>query len=80
MIFIKDILNIFFPDICAYCDEHLTRNEVTICLACRHDFPLTNFTNEENNLVEKSFFGRIKIENATSLFYFLKTGIFWFKV
>jgi len=74
MIFIKDILNVFFPDICACCNTHLTRNEETICLVCRHDLPLTNFTNEENNLVEKSFFGRIKIENATSLFYFLKKG------
>jgi len=75
MIFIKDILNIFFPDVCVCCNEHLTRNEETICLVCRHDLPLTNFTNEAHNLVEKSFYGRIQIENATALFYFLKKGL-----
>ena len=29
---------------------------------------------EKNNLIEKTFFGRVKIENATALFYFFKKG------
>ncbi len=74
MIFFKDIFNLFFPEICLCCHEHLTTNETTVCLNCRHDLPLTNFTAEEDNLVEKSFYGRIPIKNATALFYFLKKG------
>lgn len=74
MKFLKDILNIFFPEVCVCCYEQLTINENTICLTCRHDLPLTNFSFEPNNLVEKSFFGRSKIESATALFYFLKKG------
>jgi len=74
MIFLKDIVYIFFPKVCLCCKEHLTNNEATICIKCRHDLPLTNFSVEANNLVEKSFYGRILVENATALFYFLKKG------
>ncbi|NOR27469.1 MAG: ComF family protein [Lutibacter sp.] len=74
MNFLKDIFNIFFPEVCLCCHEHLTSNELTVCLICRHDLPLTNFSTEKDNLVEKSFYGRIPIENATALFYFLKKG------
>jgi competence protein ComFC len=74
MKFLKDIANIFFPELCSCCLEQLTNFENTICIKCRHDLPVTNFSFEKNNLVEKSFYGRIKIENATALFYFLKKG------
>jgi len=74
MKFLKDIFTLFFPEICLSCHEHLVNNEYTICVKCRHDLPLTNFSFEKDNSVEKSFYGRIPIENATALFYFLKKG------
>jgi len=72
MKFLKDILNIFYPEVCLCCKNPLTVHENTICLTCRYDLPLTNFCSENENLVEKSFYGRIQIEQATALFYFLK--------
>ncbi len=74
MNFLKEIFNIFYPEICLCCKDPLTAHEQTICLNCRHDLPLTNFTEEKNNLVEKIFYGRFPVEEATSLFYFLKKG------
>lgn len=71
---LKNIFAIFFPEVCLCCNEYLATNEAVICLTCRHDLPLTNFSFEENNLIEKSFYGRIPLENATSLFYFFKKG------
>jgi competence protein ComFC len=74
MRFIKDVFNLFYPEVCMCCKEHLTINEDVICLQCRHDLPLARFSHEQNNLVEKSFYGRIPLEQATALFYFLKKG------
>ncbi len=71
---LKDIFALFFPEECLCCNEYLSNHESIICLICRHDLPLTNFSFEENNLIEKSFYGRIPLENATSLFYFFKKG------
>lgn len=70
----KHIFNIFFPEICLSCKEQLTEKEGPICIKCRHDLPITNFSSEPNNLVEKIFYGRIPIEQATALFYFLQKG------
>lgn len=74
MIFLKNIYELFYPELCLCCNKALTLNETVICINCRHDLPLTNFTNESDNLVEKTFYGRIKIEAATTLFYFFKKG------
>lgn len=74
MSLLKDIYAVFYPEVCLCCHEHLTTNEKTICLNCRHDLPLTNFSGEKNNLIEKSFYGRIPVVNATALFYFFKKG------
>ncbi len=70
----KNVFAIFFPEVCLSCNDYLVSNDSIICLNCRHDLPLTNFSFEENNLIEKSFYGRIPLENATSLFYFFKKG------
>lgn len=71
---LKEVFAIFFPEMCLCCNDYLASHESVICLNCRHDLPLTNFSFEENNLIEKSFYGRIPLENATSLFYFFKKG------
>lgn len=70
----KDIFNLFFPEVCLTCKNQLYSNESSICTFCRHDFPQTNFTNESNNLLEKLFYGRTPINEATALFYFHKKG------
>tara|TARA_R110001583_G_scaffold37702_2_gene122419 strand:+ start:1281 stop:1967 length:687 start_codon:yes stop_codon:yes gene_type:complete len=74
MNFIKEIFNIFYPEICLCCKDQLTTNEKIVCIKCRHELPTTNFTGEKNNLIEKIFYGRVRIKEATSLFYFLKKG------
>lgn len=74
MNFLKDIYDLFYPELCLCCNKTLTSNELTICINCRHDLPLTNFANEAENVIEKTFYGRIKIESATALFYFFKKG------
>lgn len=72
---LKSLANLFFPEVCYACLNHLNDNEDTICTSCRHDLPVTNFHFNHNNAVEKALYGRAKIENGTALFRFEKQGL-----
>ena len=75
MQFFRDIYYLFFPKICVCCKEQLLQNEVTLCLNCRFELPLTDFTYEVDNKVEKAFYGRLPINFGTSLFYYKTKGV-----
>ena len=72
---IKNLLNLFFPKVCFGCSLLLSDNEDYLCTKCRHDLPITNFHLNNDNTVEKVFYGRAKIEHATALLNFEKKGI-----
>jgi ComF family protein len=72
---IKNLLNLFFPKICFGCSHLLSDNEDYLCTKCRHDLPVTNYHFNNDNTVEKIFYGRVKIEKATALLHFEKKGI-----
>jgi len=72
---LKDLFNLFYPKLCANCNKQLIKNENAICTFCRHDLPLTNFTNYSENKITKSFYGKILIEKANALLFYRKTGI-----
>ena len=69
-----DFLNLFYPRICHICDNLLMNNERVICTNCRHELPVTNFSLDNDNPVQKVFYGRVKLEYATSLLLFQKKG------
>lgn len=66
---------LFFPIYCAACDQPLYQNEKVICTSCRHLLPLGNFHKGNAKKIEKVFYGRVKIENATALLRFQKEGL-----
>ncbi len=72
---VKDIFELFFPKLCMYCEEQLHANEEHICLRCRFELPLTNFSNQKGNDLEKTFHGRVHIDFATSLCMYQRKGI-----
>lgn len=72
---LKDIFNVFFPESCCGCKAALTYNEEYCCLKCIHEFPLTYFSFNKDNLVEQTFYGRIPLIAGTSLLFFHKGGI-----
>jgi len=72
---IKNLLNLFFPKVCYACNGLLTDNERDICTICRHDLPITNCHFSEDDSVEKVFYGRVEIKEATALFRFSKKGL-----
>ncbi len=72
---LSDLAYLFYPIYCAACDNPLYKNERILCTSCRHKLPLGNFHKVNAKKIEKVFYGRSKIENATSLLVFEKDGL-----
>ena len=72
---VKNLLNLFFPEVCEACSGVLTDNEIVLCISCRHQLPITNFHFDNSETVKKIIYGRVKLEYATSLLHFSKKGI-----
>lgn len=70
-----DLLDLFYPKICNCCEKELVKNEKVVCTHCLHLLPVTNFHFDNENIVRKVFYGRLPVENATSLLYFRKKGM-----
>jgi len=73
--YIDDFLHLFFPHICVGCKTDVLNSDDILCAECINKLPVTGFISMPGNLVEKTFYGRLNIENAGSAFYFNKDGI-----
>lgn len=71
---LNDLQNLFFPSSCLCCNALLSVPQQFLCTTCAHDLPVTAFTHRENNPTERIFYGRIPLEEATSLLWFQKDG------
>lgn len=67
-----DLLGFFFPAYCPVCGNPMHNKWEVICLTCEQKIPRTNYTNEIENPVAELFWGRTKVEMATSLFRYEK--------
>ena len=68
------ILQFVAPQVCAGCKETLTSGEQVLCTGCRHELPLTNFHIVNSATVLNLFYGRLLLQQATSLLYYEKKG------
>jgi len=66
------LTELIFPRLCVACGDKLIEQEQWICLDCLHHIPRTNFHLEPENPLAQMFYGRVRIEFATSFFYFSK--------
>ncbi|MEX0314310.1 MAG: ComF family protein [Allomuricauda sp.] len=72
---LNEINNILLPRVCFGCNAQLSRGESVLCTVCRHEMPLTDYNFEEENPVDRIFYGRIPIKKAVSFLFFSKKGI-----
>jgi ComF family protein len=72
MSLIADLINFFYPEVCAACNNALFKGEKTICTQCLFKLPKTDFHLLEGNVVEKQFWGKVQVTSATALYYFNK--------
>ena len=70
-----NVINLFFPEVCAGCDAHLLTGESIICTNCRHQLPLTNHHLIPDNEAYQKFYGKLPVEFVATLCYFPEKGI-----
>lgn len=68
------LLNLFFPDLCAGCNEPLSRGEEILCIRCLFELPETGFHLLKDNPVAQIFTGRVPLNAATACYYFHKNA------
>ena len=67
---LSSLMEVIFPSSCACCGDTLVRGERQICLDCLTNLDQTLYSAQEDNPTERLLGGRIRFENATSLYYF----------
>jgi ComF family protein len=72
--FFADFINLIYPDYCVVCDDLLRKHEKSLCTNCLLDLPRTEFHDDRENFVEQLFWGKVKLELATSYLNFVKGG------
>jgi ComF family protein len=72
MKWISDLIDLVFPRSCMVCDELLSPQEKDICLDCLSKLPKIEKIHLEE--IEKTFWGKIAVERATSYIYYHKNS------
>lgn len=68
---VLDMLSLVLPRTCIACGRVLLENEGCMCLACRYNMPLTNFSRHKNNPIKLLFENIMPVEAATAMFWFV---------
>ena len=71
----ESLLHLLFPHVCAGCGSDILSEQNILCMRCMNAMPETNFELHAGNPVEKIFWGRLPIINATAQFYFTKESL-----
>ena len=70
-----DLIGLFYPRICVGCGEQHSWDQQVLCPKCLAGLHLCEFSRKRGNRLEELFYGRVRIEAATSYLYFRKHGL-----
>jgi ComF family protein len=70
----ESVLHLLFPHVCEGCGTDVLEQDHFLCLKCHSSLPKTDFHLYSNNPIEKIFWGRLPLTNATSQYYFTKNS------
>lgn len=69
---VKDLLHLFYPQLCGACKKTLFKHETELCSICLKTLPYTRFSPNHKASLERIFWGRIPMQFVYSLLYFDK--------
>lgn len=69
---LNDFLSLFFPRICAACDQPLAKNENWLCLSCDYKMAKTDLSLSQKGFLAHKFYGRLNVEHAWAFYLFNK--------
>ncbi len=72
--YLTDFAALLFPQLCQACGDNLISGEDLICTDCIYNLPYTNFHQLPDNVVARQFWGRLNLEAAYAMLYFIKGG------
>ncbi len=70
----KDLIDFFFPNLCAACEEYLVKGERDLCIGCLLTMPVTGYEKDAVNPVVKQFWGKVPVKAAMAYCHFSKGG------
>ena len=73
--YINSFSHLLYPHNCEGCGTDILNDDGYLCAKCYYDLPKTGFIDIADNPVEKSFYGRLTIEQAAAGYYFIKDGL-----
>lgn len=74
MSYATDLGALFFPKYCSSCNRNLMHYEKAICMHCLSQLPRLRIHDEEQNTVEKLFWGRVDLHSATAFLNMPRNG------
>lgn len=74
-VFLFDFIATIFPRVCVCCQNVLIEKESFLCLPCSQNMPHTHFALYKDNPVEKLFWNKTPIDEATAAFFFTKKSM-----
>lgn len=73
--YLQDFVQLFYPKLCVNCGDHLGDGEDMICFDCLSKLAYTHLHEIPGNTFEQRFYGRGRIEMATTYLFFEKGNI-----
>lgn len=70
--YLDGFLTLAYPHLCPGCGKSLTGSENILCRCCTNNLPRTGFEWSNENPAFQSFWGRVPVEMAASVFYYRK--------
>lgn len=71
----NNFMHLIYPHYCEGCGNDAIEKNHLLCATCLAELPETGFTLMPENTIEKMFYGRLPIANATAAFYFTKDSL-----